>query len=438
MSSVYLRTDKSTVALIVVTINEVRIRRRLPYGEYHRAASLKTCDYQTKKATGLLLLFFFFGISVACSYELTFSEKLGKSNVSHIIEEEEDRENFSFNELKVGLNKEQEDRAKFSCKASSKRRKYDLRSSDYSMNRFSAGYWRRIDFHGGKPRIGTDAGWRNKDFEKQSLSDYKTGRIAFFAENFKGWGSRISVSDHNYDSGRYESKVTGRINKKLKFEDMDISGLLRAQHHDFDSGPRWQRKHEAALSFGLNTKQTYLDRMSFRVETGQRDAKEDLNRDDNADFSFWNAIARTKHSARSGLKFSTEIAKKKKKDRQKIFTHDGTLAKLRCTWKTMFLNRIFNITGITGFKRMSYEHRSVLDYNKNTIGADVSFDLEGWKAMAKTKFDFYDLKGKGRKNTKILGEIAFARNISKEMFLKVANQWHGSLVSLGIEIKYRI
>lgn len=361
--------------------------------------------------------------------DLNMRQEFGRSAVATLFDEEEDDASFSFSNTKVSLEHRQ-DQGLWRAAGVHRERNYKTRDTDYEFNRWKLESWGRAYFFNRELRSGAELSWWQRNFDRPALADYRETRASFFVEETQNWNARLLLATLNYPQATHENKVGLKVSKEHEVDRWSARATAQSLYHDIENSNRWRLKQEVWGRFFLKAPLENMETLGIEATAGQRDSKEDEDREDNTDYSFWKTAAEGRHLMSERFRSRWTFGYSRKEDHDRLFSHRGLHGRLAAM--TVPAQESLSYGGFLGFKKMDFIDRPILDYNKFFVGVEGSAPLNNqWKTRADVSGEFYDFKNQNRTNAKAIGFVALERKIRDGLDLTLSSRWRGSLVSVA-------
>ncbi|OGR97181.1 MAG: hypothetical protein A2902_03600 [Elusimicrobia bacterium RIFCSPLOWO2_01_FULL_64_13] len=373
----------------------------------------------------LVFLAVLFGASPvrAASYELGGFYEAGKRSTADDYSEEDDDDLYSYDTSHLKIGYEPFDLHDFGFSSFVTRKNYDLKNELDNVSRLYSGHWTGFlkKEKDTSLRARFRARYRQKRFGDNPAGEYDqaAGSAGLDYKSPEGHSLGMSAGADNYNylagSSRDQLKFFGEaeakavlLEKKLELESGYKVSTARERRLD-------RKRTQQEVSGGMDALFGHflISRLRLRGAWGQRDTKDGEERDEDRDFEFWRAYARTDHPFLPwmGTHFKLELFKKDYVDFD--LDHSGFEFENGWDWR-LFSDgsRSFTVELDGRFKELEYDLAPARNYRKKTLESRIAYRRKrSWKASAGVEGSFYDYSNPANDKTRayvlLSGEKSF-------------------------------
>jgi len=356
-------------------------------------------------------------LSLADDYSLSGYFEAGKRSQAEDFEEEDEDREYIYQNYHLSLNHKLSDR--LSYKIGSFIYDRDYKSSD-SLDNISKIFKAKGSYYLNKQKKGSlkiDIKLKYKEKRYRDTPSREYDQIMFSPkftyDNKASHRINLSAGVNNYDY------LSAKANDQLKFFSkleatkylLDRKLALISSYKLETTGHKRanRRKNKNDFMFGFDYMSDFLCiyKIAARAKLGQRDTKDDDERDEDFDYKYRQFYVKTENRITSKLKNSLKYQYFKKDYLTADLDHSGFYILSRWRYKMLddkTQGLYFNLTA--KHKDVNYNLKSGSDYKKETLGIKGTYKRKrDWKTSAALQGNFYDyedsIKDKNRYYTRL-------------------------------------
>lgn len=361
----------------------------------------------------------------------------GRRSQAEDFAEEDTDEGYSYQNYHLKLERRASDRLNYDAGSFVYRKDYKERNSLDNISRiFKAGLSYDLK------RLGDERIWfdfklksRQKRYKNSPASEYDEVGVmpALTFEEKDNYRIDLTLGVDNFDylaeGEKDQLKTSAGLDVQKHFLEKRLALLssYKVERLEQEKANREKTKQEAGGGFDYEFDLPWIQKLASGLSWGQRDTKDEEDRDEDADFEYWQYYAKSEHIINPKLKM---------RPRYQYFAKDYIIADLD-HWGYYLRNALdyellddprqrLWLDFAVEHKEVKYNLKPANDYHKQTLDAKISYKKKkDWQASAGLEENFYDFSVKD--------------NDKSRTFLKLSAEklFQGGDLALSADFKYR-
>jgi hypothetical protein len=386
---------------------------------------------------------------------LTGYTEIGRRSTAEDYEEEDTDDDYTYQNYHLKLEQKMSDRLNYDISSFVYDKDYKSRDSLDNISRIFKTNWSYYLKKLKEESLELDlkVKYKEKRYKNSPGNEYDELRISpsltFKKKNLYIIDLALGIDNFDYLSeGRKDQfKVFTQVGGKryLLEKKLMLTGSYKLESTEQEKIDRKRTKQEILGGFDYIFVLPWIYKIGNRLEWGQRDTKEDEERDEDFDYEYWRYYAKTEHRISPKLKTDIKYQYFKKDYISADLDHRGFY--IQNSWDYEILNDEKQRMGVDfglEHKEVRYNLKSGNDYKKETVEAKLSYKRKknlsdrqaGWQTSAGLEQNFYDFSRPGG----ILQNTGSdSSNDKKRTYVKISGEklfLQGDLV-LSLDLKYR-
>lgn len=407
---------------------------------------LNFCDIQSecmKKLAHEKALFLIIGILILPSFvradDFTLSgyTEVGKRSTAEDYEEEDTDDDYTYQNYHLKLEQEVSDRLSYDISSFIYDKDYKARDSLDNISRIFKTNWSYYLKKLKEESLELDfkVKYKEKRYNNAPANEYDELRavpsLTFKKKDLYTIDLALGIDNFDYlaEGQKDQFKVFTQLGGKryLLEKKLMLTGSYKLENTEQEKIDRKRTKQEIAGGFDYIFDLPWIYKIANRLEWGQRDTKEDEERDEDFDYEYWSYYTKTEHRINPQLKTDLKYQYFKKDYVTADLDHRGFY--IQNGWDYEILDdekqRIGFDFGVE-HKDVKYELKSGNDYQKETLEVKATYQRKkNYKLQAALEQNFYDFDDSSNDKKRIYVKLS-----GEKLFLD------GDLV-LSLDFKYR-
>ena len=404
------------------------------------------CDVQReciKKLAYGKALFLIIGILVlpslarADDFVLSGYTEVGKRSTAEDYEEEDTDEDYTYQNYHLKLEQKISDRLSYDVSLFVYDKDYKGRDSLDNISRIFKTNWSYYLKKLKEESLELDfkVKYKEKRYKNSPSNEYDEIRavptLTFKKKDIYTIDLALGIDNFDYlaEGQKDQFKVFTQVGGKryLLEKKLMLAGSYKIENTEQEKINRKRTKQEVAGGFDYLFDLPWLYKIITRAGWGQRDTKEDEERDEDFDYEYWSYYTKTEHRINPKLKTDLKYQYFKKDYISADLDHRGFY--LQNNWDYEILDdekkRVWLDLGFE-HKDIKYNLKSDNDYQKETVEAKLSYKRKkNWQTSAGLEQNFYDFNDSSNDKKRTYVKLS-----AEKLFLE------GDLV-LSLDLKYR-
>ena len=404
------------------------------------------CDIQSecmKKLAYGKALFLIIGILVlpslarADDFVLSGYTEVGKRSTAEDYEEEDTDEDYTYQNYHLKLEQKISDRLSYDVSLFVYDKDYKGRDSLDNISRIFKTNWSYYLKKLKEESLELDfkVKYKEKRYKNSPSNEYDEIRavptLTFKKKDLYTIDLALGIDNFDYlaEGQKDQFKVFTQVGGKryLLEKKLMLAGSYKIENTEQEKINRKRTKQEVAGGFDYLFDLPWLYKIITRAGWGQRDTKEDEERDEDFDYEYWSYYTKTEHRINPKLKTDLKYQYFKKDYISADLDHRGFY--LQNNWDYEILDdekkRVWLDLGLE-HKDIKYNLKSDNDYQKETVEAKLSYKRKkNWQTSAGLEQNFYDFNDSSNDKKRTYVKLS-----AEKLFLE------GDLV-LSLDLKYR-
>ncbi len=373
----------------------------------------------------------------ADDFVLSGYTEVGQRSTAEDYEEEDTDNDYTYRNYHLRFEEKVSDRLSYDIGSFVYDKDYESKDSLDNIARIFKTRW---SYYPGKLageslRLDFRLKYKEKRYDNKPGNDYNQFRVVpsltFERKDLYTVNLAAGIDDFNYlEAGeKDQDKIFGRVGGKRYF----LGKKLRLiSSYQLEAGERKKRNRERTqqnLRGGFNYifDFPWVYKITARVSWGERDTKEEDERDEDYDYEYWRYYARTEHRITPRLKTNLKYQYFQKDYVSADLDHRGFY--IRNGWNYEVLDdekQRVRIALDVEHKDVGYNLKTGNDYRKETAEVKVTYRRKkSWKASASLRGNFYGYNDSGKDKKRYYVKLS-----GEKLFLEGA-------LSLSLDLKYR-
>jgi hypothetical protein len=387
----------------------------------------------------LCVTFFFISPCVSLAYNSAFSGyvEAGKKTQAEDFEEEEDDSEYTYQRYHVRLKHTFSERFSSVLSSFIYNKDYTLEDSlDNSAHIFeTAGDYELHEQAGGFSKINIKLRYKEKRYRNTPSNEYNQMMFApklTYAR--KGiYSVTLSTGLNNYDyvsaGGRDQLKIFSKLTvSRYLVQD----GLVLRASYGFETTTqkredRRKNKNNFMMGFDYRLRNPLVSKITVQVKLGQRDTKDDDERDEDFDYTYRQFYVRTDHRVYRQLTTSLAYRHFKKNYITADLDHSGFY--LLNGWRYVILSDKKHdayCRFTVKHKYVDYTIKSDRNYQKETVELKGTYrKKQDWKASVSLQGNFYSFEESGKDKNRYYLLLSFEKTFP------------GQALKMSLDAKYK-
>lgn len=389
----------------------------------------------TRLSLLIICLLIFPSLSLANNLTLSGYSEAGKRSQAEDFEEEDDDGEYTFRNYHLRFEHRLYSRFAYSLGSFIYDKDYKTRDALDNISRifdFKGSYYLKMRK---KSSLGLDIKLRYKEKRYRNTPSSEYNQVVFYArltyDKKNSYSIDLSAGINNYDYMRTEVsdqlKIFSKVGAERFFLDkkLMVKSSYKLETMENKRAGRQKNKSDFMLGFDYTFDLPYISKLTARTNIGQRDTKDDDERDEDFDYKYGQFYIKTTHRIGSEVKTDLKYHYFEKDYLTADLDHSGFY--IRNTWRYVALTDetnelLFNFTA--KHKDVNYTRTSGRNYQKETLGIRGTYRRrKDWKTSVSLQGNIYDYKDstndKNRYYIKLFFEKLFPeRNLSLSLNFK--------------------
>jgi len=388
-------------------------------------------------------LFLIIGILVlpslarADDFVLSGYTEVGKRSTAEDYEEEDTDEDYTYQNYHLKLEQKISDRLSYDVSLFVYDKDYKGRDSLDNISRIFKTNWSYYLKKLKEESLELDfkVKYKEKRYKNSPSNEYDEIRavptLTFKKKDIYTIDLALGIDNFDYlaEGQKDQFKVFTQVGGKryLLEKKLMLAGSYKIENTEQEKINRKRTKQEVAGGFDYLFDLPWLYKIITRAGWGQRDTKEDEERDEDFDYEYWSYYTKTEHRINPKLKTDLKYQYFKKDYISADLDHRGFY--LQNNWDYEILDdekkRVWLDLGLE-HKDIKYNLKSDNDYQKETVEAKLSYKRKkNWQTSAGLEQNFYDFNDSSNDKKRTYVKLS-----AEKLFLE------GDLV-LSLDLKYR-
>jgi hypothetical protein len=369
----------------------------------------------------IICLLIFPSLSLATNLTLSGYSETGKRTQAEDFEEEDDDGEYTFRNYHLRLEHRVYDRFTYSLGSFIYDKDYKVRDALDNISNifdFKGSYYLKMRKEGSL-RLNIRLRYKEKRYRNAPSNEYN--QVVFYPgltyEKKDSYSIDLSAGINNYDyvrtGGNDQFKIFSKIGAKRYFLDKNlmVKSSYKLEAMADKRTDRQKNKSDFMLGFDYVFDLPYISKIITRAKFGQRDTKDDDERDEDFDYKYNQFYIKTTHKIDSVIKTDLKYQYFKKDYLTANLDHNGFY--IRNTWRYIVLadktnEIIFNFTA--KHKDVNYTLTSGRDYQKETLGiGGIYRRRKDLKASVSLQGNFYDYKDSTKDKNRYYVKLSFEK-----------------------------
>ena len=373
----------------------------------------------------------------ADDFVLSGYTEVGKRSTAEDYEEEDTDEDYTYQNYHLKLEQKISDRLSYDVSLFVYDKDYKGRDSLDNISRIFKTNWAYYLKKLKEESLELDfkVKYKEKRYKNSPSNEYDEIRavptLTFKKKDIYTIDLALGIDNFDYlaEGQKDQFKVFTQVGGKryLLEKKLMLAGSYKIENTEQEKINRKRTKQEVAGGFDYLFDLPWLYKIITRAGWGQRDTKEDEERDEDFDYEYWSYYTKTEHRINPKLKTDLKYQYFKKDYISADLDHRGFY--LQNNWDYEILDdekkRVWLDLGLE-HKDIKYNLKSDNDYQKETVEAKLSYKRKkNWQTSAGLEQNFYDFNDSSNDKKRTYVKLS-----AEKLFLE------GDLV-LSLDLKYR-
>jgi len=370
-------------------------------------------------------------------FSLSGYTELGKSSTAEDYEEEGTDDDYTFQNYHLKFSQEVSPRLSYDVSSFIYNKNYTSKSSFDNISRIFKTNFAYYLSKSKEDSLKLDLRLKSKEkrYKNSPRNDYDqltaAPTLTYKKKDLYSVDLTVGVDDYDYLKGgeKDQQKVFGKIGGDRYFFDkkLMLTSSYRIESAQQNKAGRKKTQNEVMGGFDYLFELPWIYKLSSRVNWGERDTKNDDERDEDYDYEYWRYLVKTEHRINPKLKTELSYQYFKKDTFGADFNYWGYLVGNGWDYEIFDDSRARLSVGMDGeHKEVDYRLSGGNSYRKETGGVSGTYQVKkDWKVTGGFSGSYYDYSSgsldKQRYYAKLSGEKLF---------------WGGDL-AMTLDLKYR-